>query len=105
MNSDLRTVNSYFHTGNSDVRTVNSVVCPVNSDFGFSGFFGSVHGYMCDWIVILGFVCWVFAIINMYLLYVWCVTILGFTPTRENKGLKVLGFQHKENLGLNLGFE
>ena len=60
---------------------------------------------MYNTIVILGFVCWVFAIINMYLLYVWCVTILEFTPTRESKGLKVLGFQHKENLGLNLGFE
>ena len=64
---------------NSDVRTV-------NSDFGL---FGSVHGSMYNTIVISGFVCWVFAIINMYLLYVWCVTILEFTPTRESKGLKV----------------
>ena len=75
---------------NNDVRMVNSTVRTVNSDFGFSSFFfGSVHGSMYNTIVISGFVCWVFAIINMYLLYVWCVTILEFTPTRESKGLKL----------------
>ena len=77
---------------NSVVRTVNSVFYTVNSDFGFSGFFGSLHGSMYNTTVISGFVCWVFAIINIYLLYAWrCDNLRVYTNKGEQgfKGIRV----------------
>ena len=73
---------------NSDVHTGNSIVHAMNGDFGFSGFFGSVHGSMYNWIVILGFVCWVFAIINMYLLYACRCDNLRAYSNKGEQGFK-----------------